>query len=330
MAQKHSSNTRTDYTHFAEWFSTFLGNKSVTKATYIDVLGYLASVAKAGKSYCTIHHHLHGLRIFYDFLDFAGLITEHAPRMVRMKAAPRKIPVVLNERQVVRLIAAARNPRERVIAEVLYATGCRVCELVRIKIEDIDFEGQKIRVTGKRQKSRFVLFGTPARRAIRTYLQGRNVGYLIDDGRRRQQGMVCATSHSWMLRWRVYSGPGQYVKHEHYIPARYRYSRRDARVLLKRVTKRVDLSRPPNLNPIAESNIWEAVKKMAKRAGMPWVNPQMLRHTFATHLLDHNAHLRVIQNLMGHESIDTTQIYTHVSRTDLRKTYERCHPRGKG
>jgi site-specific recombinase XerD len=327
-AQKYEDRTITCYGCTAAHFSRFLKNKRLTEAKYIDVLEFLAAIAQ-NKSRYTVRLSLHSLRIFYDFLDFGGLITEHAPRMVRMKAIPQQVPVVLNEKQVVRLIAAARNSRDRVIAELLYATGCRPCELGRIRVEDIDFDGQKIRVSGK-NKTRFVIFGTPAKRAIRAYLGGRTSGYLIDDGNPKQHGFVCPTSRSWMLHWRVYSGPHQYVKHSHYIPVRFGASRKDARAMLKRLTRNVDLSRPPAQSPKKTECIRDAIKAMAARAGMPWVCPSMLRHCFATHLLDHDAHLRVIQNLMGHSTLRPTQIYTHVSRTDLRKVYDRCHPRAKG
>lgn len=132
--------------------------------TYVDVLEYLAALAQEGKSIYTLHHYLHGLRIFYDFLDFGGLIAQHAPRMVRMKAIRPKVPVLINEKQVIRLIAAAETPRDRLIAELLYATGCLGGEVGRIKVEDIDFDGHKIRVIGKGNKPRFVLFGTPAKK----------------------------------------------------------------------------------------------------------------------------------------------------------------------
>lgn len=331
MAQKYRPYTEAYYKYTAKHFSAFLGNKSATKATYVDVLEYLAALSQEGKSLYTLHHYLHGLRIFYDFLDFGGLITQHAPRMVRMKAIRPKVPAIINEKQVVRLIAAAETPRDRLIVELLYATGCRSGEIGRIKVEDIDFDGRTIRVLGKANKPRFVLFGTPAKRAIRAYLKGRQSGYLIDDDRPQQKGTVGPSrGGAWTLSWKVYSGPHRYKLYRHYIPMRYKASRREARALLKKLTRDVNLSRPHTSTPKNPHLIWDAVKGMAARAGMPWICPQILRHTFATHLLDHNANLRVIQHLMGHNSGRTTEVYTHVSRVDLRKPYDRCHPRAGG
>ena len=327
--QKYHPSTIKGYRLSVHIFLSFLGQKSATKVRYVDVLEYLSFRSETQKSRYALQHTLHNLRIFYDFLDFGGLITEHAPRMVRMKSARPRIPVVLNERQASQLISSARNSRDRVIAELLYGTGCRPCELVRIRVENIDFDGQKIHVHGK-GKSRIVLFGSPAKKAIRAYLCGRRAGYLIRDGNPVQRGMVGRSQSGWMLGWRTYTGPHEYTKHTHYAPLRLCPSRQAARALLKRITKDIDLTRPPVDRPLSIHVIRKAVKAMAIRAGVPWAFPMTLRHTFATHLLDHNAHLRVIQKLMGHESLRSTEIYTHVSTAGIRGAYERCHPRGAG
>ena len=328
VAQKYTRQTWVHYDYAAELFAEFLRNKRVTRATHVDILEFLASMSEKGRSIYTLHHYLHALRIFYDFLDFGGLIKEHAPRRVRMRALPSKVPTVLSEEQVSRFISAARTPRERVIVELLYATGCRAGELARMQVEDIDFEGRKIRVTGKRNKPRFVLFGTPTERAIHAYLQGRKTGYLIQGGRRQQKGIVSKAYKGWTLTWKVYSSPKQYEKYNHYVPVRSHASRREARALLSKLTKNVDLSYPsPNNRPKSTGCIWNIVKRIAVRAEMPRICPQMLRHTFATHLLNHNAHLRVIQRLMGHSSVQTTEMYTHVSEEVTREAYDNCHPR---
>jgi integrase/recombinase XerD len=73
--------------------------------------------------------------------------------------------------------------------------------------------------------------------------------------------------------------------------------------------------------------VWQLVKKYAARAGLSGVHPHTLRHSFATHLLAGGADLRVVQELLGHADITTTQIYTHVDRSQLKSMHERCHPR---
>ena len=80
--------------------------------------------------------------------------------------------------------------------------------------------------------------------------------------------------------------------------------------------------------PIERVAVWQIVRRCAQRAGMRHVHPHMLRHSFATHLLAGGADLRVVQELLGHSDIATTQIYTHVDRSRLREVVRKHHPRG--
>ncbi|MCA1591919.1 MAG: site-specific tyrosine recombinase XerD [Acidobacteria bacterium] len=79
--------------------------------------------------------------------------------------------------------------------------------------------------------------------------------------------------------------------------------------------------------PLHRNSVWASLKKHAVTAGVRGVSPHVLRHTFATHLLDHGADTRSVQAMLGHSDLATTQIYTHVTSERLRATYERCHPR---
>ena len=73
--------------------------------------------------------------------------------------------------------------------------------------------------------------------------------------------------------------------------------------------------------------LWQLVRKYAARGGLRAIHPHTLRHTFATHLLSGGADLRVVQELLGHSNVATTQIYTHVDGERLRAVHKKFHPR---
>ncbi|HEY7048176.1 MAG TPA: tyrosine recombinase XerC [Jatrophihabitantaceae bacterium] len=163
--------------------------------------------------------------------------------------------------------------RDRLIVELLYATGIRVGELVRLDIDDVDRHRRVLRVLGKGNKERTVPYGAAAERALEQWLQR---------GRPELVGPE--------------SGPA---------------------LLLGGRGRRID--------PRAVRRV---VHDHAQRLpGAPELGPHALRHTAATHLLDGGADLRVVQELLGHASLATTQIYTHVSAERLLRAYRQAHPR---
>ncbi|MEU8008203.1 tyrosine recombinase XerC [Micromonospora parva] len=168
--------------------------------------------------------------------------------------------------------AEAVSLRDRVLLELLYATGVRVSEACGLDVGDVDHGRRVIRVFGKGGRERAVPYGVPAQRALDDWL------------RRGRPAMVAAHSGEALLLG----------------------------------------ARGGRLNPTTARQI---VGAYAETAGLPRTSPHGLRHSAATHLLEGGADLRAVQELLGHSSLASTQIYTHVSVERLRAAYRQAHPR---
>ncbi|WP_285794352.1 tyrosine recombinase XerC [Micromonospora sp. NBRC 107095] len=168
--------------------------------------------------------------------------------------------------------AEAVSLRDRVLLELLYATGVRVSEACGLDVGDVDHGRRVIRVFGKGGRERAVPYGGPAQRALDDWL------------RRGRPAMVAAHSGDALLLG----------------------------------------ARGGRLNPTTARQI---VGAYAETAGLPRTSPHGLRHSAATHLLEGGADLRAVQELLGHSSLASTQIYTHVSVERLRAAYRQAHPR---
>jgi site-specific recombinase XerD len=174
--------------------------------------------------------------------------------------------------------------------ELMYAGGLRVSELLALDLGGLDLAQGQVRVTGKGAKERIVLIGRPAIAALRAY---------IDDGRRR------------LLQGETEKAAAKRVAR---APAGSQRA-----LFLNRFGNRLSVSMfTRNLSDYARA------AGIARR-----VTPHMLRHSFATHMLDGGADLRSVQELLGHESVSTTQVYTQVSQAKLRETVRTAHPRAR-
>lgn len=327
VVQGYSEETKRFYLRAIVAFSKYMGKTSLIDTTHFDVRDYLAYGARRGLIRFTLKHELHALRIFFDFMNMGGLVAWAPPRFVKIRTPIPRVPRYLSEQQIRRIFDAARNPRERAILELLYGSGVRPGELVSIRIEDIDFITRRILVRGKRG-TRYALFGRSAAKALRSYFDGRRTGFAFADGRPAQQ--ICTypgATGGWRTRWKVYNDQGRVVRHRTaFIGESLKLSRAQALSRFKRIVKASDLSRKPGLRQLSSEAVTSVLKAIGKRSGVP-LSAYRLRHSFATHMLDRGADVRVIQELLGHERLSSTQIYTHVSKANLVGVYQRCHPR---
>jgi len=166
-----SRNTLRNYVdETAKYFVEFMGSAPLVGADHRVLRDFLGSFDARGCSASAIDRHTAGLRALFRFLVLTGLTKNDPTLRIAHRKMPKRVPRVLTIDEVEALIAAARSPVERLVVEVLYATGVRVSELVNIRLENIDFAEHVILVKkGKGSKDRYVLYGAPAARAIAEY-----------------------------------------------------------------------------------------------------------------------------------------------------------------
>lgn len=326
VIQQYSPATIRRRTQTVQQFIESLGGKLLTKATHLDVREYIAQLAEKGVSLAYANEYLTCLRTFYDFLNLGGMVGYVPPRLVRIRGARRKPPHVLSEADVLRLIKVCDSKRNRAYVEFTYGTGCRTAEVRCLRIEDIDFAARIARIKGK-SGIRVVPFGRRASRALRDYIRQRKNGYVFQHDYPIQKGGFYENRGKWIGIWRDHSQ--QNSKQILQVLGTVReMSRAEAKTRLQRLLKGVQLNRPERTKPLSTSAAVRFMGILGRRAGLKQhVHPYMLRHSFATHLLNRGADIRVLQQLMGHARLESTATYTHVSTTTMAKTIQRFHPR---
>ena len=327
VVQRYAPQTRYHYGRSVRRFSEFRRGSGILKTTHFDIQEYLASRADEGASPKGIRCELYALRIFFDFLNLGGLVKWVPPRMVKLRPLPRHIPKFLTQEQIGAVLAATRSKHERAMVELLYGTGCRTGELRTMRIEEIDFNERRIRVTGK-AGTRMVMFTGTAERALRRYIGDRICGYVFIDQKPPQRIRPQRSKYGqWHCNWKIYDERGRHVLSKNgFVAARERLNFRQAVNHFTEMAKHDRLIRPVGLRPLSGTTIQKSIQKIGLRAGIK-INPYSFRHSFATHLLDNGADLRVIQELLGHTSIRSTQIYLHVSKKQVQRVFDECHPR---
>ena len=270
---------RRDLRLFAQWLAT--RRSTLASATETEVTGYLAYLhtRTARPRASTQARLISSFRRLYAWLVRERRIAADPTFRLEPPKRPPRLPKVLTEMDVEALLAApdiatTLGLRDRAMLEMLYATGLRVSELVRLKTIEVSLDTGVVRVLGKGSKERLVPLGEEA--------------------------------VAWLARYTA-----------------------EARPVLARGAVSDYVFLTGHAEPMTRQAFWYLVKRHATRA-IPGraLSPHTLRHAFATHLINHGADLRVVQLLLGHADISTTQIYTHVARERLKQLHAKHHPRG--
>ncbi len=218
------------------------------------------------------------LKVFFRWLVGKGLLEMDPAEPLLAPRPDMTLPETLHAPELVRLLesidpSVALGRRDLAILELFYASGLRLSELCKVRLEMMDSEQGFIRIHGKGGKTRIVRVGVKAREAVEDYLRNERPN-----------------------------------------------------LVTKKTSSHIFLS--VRGGPLSPDRVRQIVKERAKMAGIDQnVYPHLLRHSFATHLLEGGADLRVIQELLGHADISTTQIYTHVDRQRLKSVHKNFHPR---
>jgi len=249
--------------------------KLINKDEIREYLKYLDNL-KYSKS--TISRMLSSLRHFYSYLEINNIVNNNNFKLIRNPKKEKKLPNFLQIDELNKIFDSLDTStplgiRNRLIIELLYATGVRVSELTEIKLNNIDISNKEIRIIGKGSKERIVFFGEYAEKYLKLYLNNS-----------RNKLLKNKTSEYLFI-----NNTGT------------KLTSRGVELIVNKIVEDISLKHH--------------------------ISPHTLRHTFATDMLNNGADLKSVQELLGHSSLSTTQIYTHITSERLRSVYLESFPR---
>lgn len=249
---------------------------AITKQHLKDFIKWISELGMTPNSQARI---LSGIKAFYKYLIMEDLIEDDPTATLEGPKLARKLPDTLSYEEIDSIISAIdlskpEGERNRAMLETLYSCGLRVSELIGLKVSDVSFNNEFVKVTGKGDKERLVPIGSIALKYIKYYMEA------------TRNHMEIHPEHRDIL-------------------------------FLNRRGKQ-----------LSRVMVFYVIKDHAVKAGIKKnISPHTFRHSFATALVEGGADLRAVQQMLGHESITTTEIYTHIDREYLRDVITQFHPR---
>ncbi|TJZ63444.1 integrase [Sphingobacterium olei] len=240
---------------------------------------YFSTLKEVGKEAISVNRSISAIKSYYKFLQREGIVLQNPVRLIKALKTPKRLPIVVEKDKIVALLEnmeytteSFEGQRDYVIMELLFGTGIRLSELLKIKEKDVDIFNKKILIFGKRNKERFVPLHSTLLAELKSYLVKK-----VDQNFENKTEYLIVTKE----------GKPAYAK------------------LIYRIVK----------------NYLSMITSQKKRS------PHILRHSFATTLLDNGADLNAIKELLGHAGLAATQVYTHNSAERLKSIYKQAHPK---
>ncbi|MGE8292078.1 MAG: tyrosine-type recombinase/integrase [Sphingobacterium sp.] len=281
IEKRYSEHTVVAYRHELEMFQSFLNVEGLvlSDVVYRDLRHYFAQMMESGKNASSVNRSMSSLRTYFKFLQREECLDKNPMTLIKALKTAKKLPVVVEKEKLVRLLDHLEQEkddfescRNYLVMELLFGTGIRLAELLKIKEQDIDFFNKNILILGKRSKERLVPINDLLVKELKNYLQ-QKASQFVD------------TNNSLLIVTK--DGKPAYAK-----------------LIYDIVHRHLTL-----------------ISTQGKRS------PHILRHTFATALLDNGADLNAIKELLGHAGLAATQVYTHNSAERLKSIYKQAHPK---
>ena len=275
--KRFSEHTIKSYTTDLNQFALFLSTEfqivdQINEISFQIIRTWIADLLEKGISPRSVTRKISTLKTYFKFLIREGMLIENP--MVKLVAPKSKksLPVFIEEDQIASLLNEVQfeigfiGQRNKLIIELFYVTGIRLSELINIKISDVDFNNQSIKVLGKRNKERIIPLSSNVVNDLNNFIEN------------NQQN-------------------------------KYLFTNLDGKKLYTKLVYRL------------------VNKYIGKISSVNKKSPHILRHTFATHMLNNGADINAIKELLGHANLSATQVYTHNTIEKLKTVYKQAHPR---
>ncbi len=284
---KSSKHTISAYKNDLNQYIDFLSEKNISliDSKTIDIQNYLNKIGKNQNiSTSSMARKLASIKSMYKYLANNKIISNNISRLIKTPKIPKRLPNFLSLKEIKKLLDypygdSIKDLRDRLILELFYATGIRISELVQVKIGDINFDDKLIKIKGKGNKERFVIFSDGMLAVLNDYLN------------KRGADSICSNI-------------------DFLFPSYLKKNRINAHISTRTVF----------------SIVKKYIKNISKNEKL---SPHSIRHSFATHLLDSGANVMSVRELLGHASLSSTQVYTHVNIVKIKEEYRKSHPHGK-